>query len=81
MKTQILSFCESVAAGGGSRWHLRWLDASGTKYGGGITTSALCGHPKAPHGWDIPVSITAHHLQENTCRACLKALASRDGGR
>lgn len=81
MKVHILSFCESVAAGGGGRWHLRWLDSAGTKCGGGITTNALCGHPKAPYGWDIPVAITAHHLRENTCRECLKVLANREDGR
>lgn len=74
----ILSFCESVAAGSGSRWHLRWLDRAGPKPTGGITTDALCGHPRAPHGWDVEVALTEHHLQHNTCRGCLAVLAARD---
>lgn len=73
----ILSFCESVDAGGASRWHLRWLDKAGPRLTGGITTDALCGHPKAPHGWDVGVALTQHHLEKNTCPRCLDALAQR----
>lgn len=75
--SRILSFCESTAASGHARgWHLRWLDDAGPKFGGGITTGALCGHPKAGHGWDLEVAITAHHLRENACTACLAKLPS-----
>lgn len=74
----VLSFCESTAAGGASRWHLRWLDDAGPKFGGGITTDALCGHPRAPHGWDVAVALTEHHLKHNTCPRCLLVLARRE---
>jgi hypothetical protein len=73
----ILSFCEATTASGHGRWHLRWLDDAGPKFGGGITTAALCGHPKARWGWDLEVAVTAHHLEHNACLRCLAALADR----
>lgn len=64
-----LSFCESVAATGAGKWHLRKLTKVGPKYGGGIDTPSLCGHVKT--GWDIEVELTEHHLCKSTCPACL----------
>lgn len=71
----ILSFCESVWAGPLSRWHLRWLDDTGPKFGGGITTTSLCG--KVDSGWDLEVEVTAHHLENNVCPWCRDALGIR----
>jgi len=76
-KTQrVLSYCESVHAGPLSRWHLRWLDEAGPKFGGGITTGCLCGHVKAREGWDVNVAIDARNISE-TAPTCLVALAKR----
>lgn len=62
------SFCESIHAGGNSKWHLRELTSVGKKLGGGITTPSLCEIVK--HGWDLSVSITDFHLENNTCTKC-----------
>lgn len=65
------AFCESVAAGGGSPWHVRQIpNGEGLKLGGGITTSSLC--KRAHRGWDLNVRITEHHL-DHACPACAKA--------
>jgi hypothetical protein len=68
-----LSFCESVAATGRGKWHLRYLTDAGPKYGGGIDTPSLCGHVK--DGWDLEVEITQFHLEHNTCEECRKRAA------
>lgn len=73
----ILSFCEPVTASGRSPWHLRWLDAAGPKFGGGVTTPSLCGHVRIGFGWDLQVAITEFHLENNTCPLCLDRLAQR----
>lgn len=72
----VLSFCESVTATGRSPWHLRWLDAAGPKFGGGVTTSSLCGHVRKGMGWDLGVAITAHHLAA-ACPRCIERLGAR----
>lgn len=74
---RILSYCESVHAGGASRWHLRWLDKAGPKFGGGITTGCLCGHVKAGNGWDINAPIDWRNIRD-VAPACLEALAKRE---
>lgn len=73
----VLSFCESVTATGLSPWCLRWLDAAGPKFGGGVTTPSMCGRVRARFGWDIEVAITPFHLEANACPQCLKHLSSR----
>lgn len=74
----ILAFCESVHAGGASKWHLRRLDEAGPKLGGGVTTPSLCGAVRKPWGgWDVAVPLTRFHLENNTCPRCLEALAQR----
>jgi hypothetical protein len=77
------AFCESVSAGGASRWHVRKLDAAGLKLGGGITTPSLCGrvrpmgqpYPGEPKrkgvgGWDLRVEITEDRLMRSACPSC-----------
>lgn len=67
------SFCESIHAGPLSFWHIREVPESmPLKFGGGIQTSALCGHPKAGQGWDLDVQISEHHLG-HTCTKCVEA--------
>ena len=70
--TQRYAFCEGVHAGSGSRWHIRQLDAreSVLMRGGGIRTGSLCGHVKPPHGWDLAVDLTEHHLG-HACPECV----------
>jgi hypothetical protein len=63
------SFCESVWATSSSRWHIRILSQVGRKPSGGIDTPFLCG-TKVPHGWDLNVEITEHHLA-HTCPLCV----------
>lgn len=72
----ILSFCESVWASGSSVWHMRWLDGAGPKFGGGITTKSLCG--LVANGWDLEVAVTEHHLANNVCYQCIKALRPKE---
>ena len=50
----VYAFCESVAAGPLSPWHIRPLTEVGRKTSGGIDTPSLCGHvtPKT-NGWDL----------------------------
>ncbi len=62
------SFCESVYAVSNGPWHLRRLDDSGRKLGGGITTNSLCG--LVTRGWDLNVDITEHHLK-HSCKRCV----------
>lgn len=66
------SFCESVAAGPRSPWHIRKLTDKGKKLGGGIDTPGLCGHPRVTYGWDLDVDINEFHLEKVTCKECLK---------
>jgi len=64
------SFCESIHAGPLARWHIRPVsEGMPLKFGGGIQTAALCGHPKAGQGWDLEVPITEKHL-DHTCVSC-----------
>lgn len=72
----VLSFCEAVTASGRSPWHLRWLDAAGPKFGGGVTTPSLCGHVRERMGWDLEVAITAINIGI-ACTRCLMRLAER----
>ena len=67
------AFCESVHAGSASRWHIRKLAAKGRKCGGGIDTNSLCGHVKAPMGWDLEVKITEKQLT-GCCPQCVFAV-------
>ncbi len=69
------AFCESATGIG--RWHIRRLDDSGLKEGGGITTPSLCGLVKpwkfgGIGGWDLRVAITEHHLG-HACPKCVEA--------
>jgi hypothetical protein len=62
------AFCESVAAGSASPWHIRKVTQEvGLKLGGGIDTPSLCQHVK--RGWDLRVRIREAHL-DHTCRDC-----------
>jgi hypothetical protein len=68
------AFCESVAAGGTSPWHIRRVTPSiGLKLGGNIDTSSLCGHPSKGWGWDLSTRITERALAEYACTLCLAA--------
>lgn len=49
------AFCENVAAGSASPWHIRRLTEKGKKLGGGVDTMALCGH--VVH-WDRQFSVS-----------------------
>ncbi len=64
------SFCESVYATGTSPWHIRKLTAKGRMLGGGVDTGSLCGQVRSPHGWDLNVELTAHHLK-HACVGCV----------
>lgn len=72
----ILSFCEGWRAGSRSRLHLRWLDEAGPKFGGGITTSSLCGIVKPLYGWDMEIPLK-EKLLDFACPYCLAKLAER----
>ena len=75
------SLCESVVAGPKSPWHIREVPAGlPLKFGGGIQTGSLCGHPKAGQGWDLQVEITEHHLTHNVCTKCVKLYREKIGG-
>lgn len=63
------SFCENVHAVT-SFWHIRKLTKEGQKFGGGVDTGSLCGRVKAPHGWDLNVELTIHHLK-HACPKCV----------
>lgn len=67
MEEEKFSICETSTAGPETPWHLRKLSSVGPKYGGGADTPALCGRIVA---WDLPVVITQHHLNKNTCTKC-----------
>lgn len=71
------TFCESVAAGSRSRWHIREIPAGeAPKFGGGITTPSLC--RRVERGWDLEVVITEHHLG-HACAECVDEYRARDG--
>jgi hypothetical protein len=75
-ETPPFAFCESVHAGGGSRWHLRAITPTvGLKLGGGIDTKSLCG--SVDRGWDLDVKITEGHLEEHVCLKCLDEYRKR----
>jgi len=66
------AFCENVAAGSASPWHIRLLTEKGKKVSGGADTPALCGH--VVH-WDrqYPISRSAVFvlgLGESICSKC-----------
>jgi len=61
------SFCETIAAPPGGKWHLRELTEKGQKFGGGADSPTLCGLKAA---WDINVPITKFHLENSTCPLC-----------
>jgi hypothetical protein len=69
----LYAFCESSAASGASKWHIRPLTDKGLKLGGGIDTASLCGHvtPKKG-GWDLGPPIRSHTLQI-ACQKCAEA--------
>jgi hypothetical protein len=67
------SFCENIAAGPQSPWHIRQLVDGIRKLGGGANTSALCGRSVA---WDLAVPIDQHHLG-HCCSECAKHYNSR----
>lgn len=61
-------------ASGNSPWHIRKVDEGGRAFGGGISTSSLCGHVKSRKdggwgGWDVNASITPKG-EEYACRKC-----------
>jgi hypothetical protein len=66
----MFSFCESVHARPRSLWHIRKLTEKGKKLGGGIDTPSLCERVK--QGWDLEVDINEFHLENNTCKECLR---------
>jgi hypothetical protein len=71
------SFCESVAAGPLSRWHIRQRSADQPlKLGGGIQTASLCGHPKADRGWDLEVPFSSSHFP-HCCPKCVELYNAR----
>ena len=64
------AFCENVAAGSTSPWHIRILTEKGKKTSGGADTPAMCGH--VVH-WDrqYPVSRAAVFLlDKDVCQKC-----------
>jgi len=70
------------------QWLIRQLDCAprhirrvpdedeGLKYGGGITTSSLCGYVQAQEGWDLATDIGVilrlgvFHEPRHVCRKC-----------
>ena len=66
-RLHIYSFCESVAASGGSSWHIRLLSDEGRKLSGGADTFALCGREVS---WDLAGPIT----ERNVGLACVKCV-------
>jgi hypothetical protein len=70
------SLCESVAAGGASRWHIRELDSAGKKLGGGITTGCLCGHVKSGKGWDLSTPTALKEAIDPDCFRLYKIVIS-----
>ena len=72
------SFCESTHAGPGDPWHIRELTSKGQRFGGGVDTLALCGRVRV--GWDLDVPVTEHHLDKNTCLACMRLYRLRKMG-
>ena len=67
------AFCENVAAGSASPWHIRILTEEGKKLGGGADTPAMCGH--VVH-WDrqYPVSRgSVFLLDKDVCSKCATA--------
>ena len=71
------SFCEGIAAGSASRWHIRKLSPQGQKIGGGADTPSLCGRKMA---WDLKPPITPRILQDSTavCRECARHYYDRE---
>lgn len=61
------AFCETVAAGGGSPWHIRQLTTRGKKLGGGADTPSLCGKQVS---WDVRPDINELQLT-GACQACV----------
>ncbi|MBU3935803.1 hypothetical protein KJ909_03960 [Patescibacteria group bacterium] len=78
-KPPAYAFCESVAAGSQSRWHIRPLTKVGPKLGGGIDMPSLCGHVKPPQGWDLTVPVEEHHLS-HACPECVVKYQERKEG-
>lgn len=70
------TFCESVAAGSRSRWHIRRTTAVGPKFGGGIDTPSLCGAVKPPMGWDMEVRLQEKYF-DHCCRECVRLYRER----
>lgn len=65
------TLCEPVVASSRSLWCIRKTTDVGPKFGGGVDTPSLCGRVRVGQGWDLQVRITEHHLDKNTCKACL----------
>ena len=65
------AFCENVAAGSTSPWHIRTLTEEGKKTSGGADTPAMCGH--VVH-WDrqYPVSRATVFLLDKGQQVCQK---------
>lgn len=62
------SFCEGIAASGGSPWHIRKLTDKGQKFTGGADTKSLCGRQMS---WDLKTPVNPHH--SNICKICASA--------
>lgn len=64
------SYCESITAGGYSKWHIRPIKKK-LCLGGGIDTDSLCGHVKSKlNGWDLNVRITDKNIH-TACQMCV----------
>lgn len=69
--TPTYSFCESLAASGRSRWHIRPLTDKGPRFGGGADTLAFCGLEIL---WDINGELSDRNLlPDRVCRKCIIA--------
>lgn len=69
--TLSFSLCEASHASGTSPWHIRALEKDQTKKtSGGIDTDSLCGHVKAPYGWDLDVPFLKHVDGRGICPRC-----------
>lgn len=67
------AFCETVTAGGSSRWHIRELTTRGKMLSGGADTPALCGREVS---WDLRMDVNERQL-EIACIVCARNYINR----
>lgn len=61
------AFCESIAATGRSKWHIRPLSQKWKMLGGGADTLSLCGREMA---WDLNVPLITEMHVKSICPKC-----------